>query len=38
MGGMSAYRALVTRPEGNKLLARPRIDGRIILEWVFLVK
>jgi len=29
------YRVLVGKPEGNRPLGRPRIDGRIILRWIF---
>jgi hypothetical protein len=30
-----AYRVLVVRPEGKRLLGRHRRGGRIILKWVF---
>jgi hypothetical protein len=30
-----AYRVLVGRPEGNTPLGRTRVDGRIILKWIF---
>jgi hypothetical protein len=30
-----AYRALVGKPEGRRPLGRPRLDGRIILKWIF---
>jgi hypothetical protein len=30
-----AYRALVGIPEGRRPLERPRVDGRIILKWIF---
>jgi hypothetical protein len=30
-----AYRALVGKPEGRRPLGRPRLDGRIILKWMF---
>ena len=33
--GRVAYRALVGKPEGRRPLGRPRLDGRIILKWVF---
>jgi hypothetical protein len=29
----NAYRILVGKPEGKKPLGRPRLGGRIILEW-----
>jgi hypothetical protein len=28
------YRVLVGKPEGKRPLGRPRLDGRIILEWI----
>jgi hypothetical protein len=30
-----AYRVLVEEPEGKRVLGRPRLDGRIILKWIF---
>jgi hypothetical protein len=30
----NAFKILVRKPEGKKLLARLGIDGRIILNWV----
>ena len=30
-----AYRVLVGKPEGKRLLGRHRLDGRIILRWIF---
>jgi hypothetical protein len=30
-----AYRILVGRPEGRRPFGRPRLDGRIILKWIF---
>jgi hypothetical protein len=29
------YRVLVEKPEVKQSLARPRIDGSIILKWIF---
>ena len=29
------YRVLVGKPEGKRLLGRPRRRGRIILRWIF---
>jgi len=29
------YRVLVGKPEGKRPFGRPRIDGRIILRWIF---
>jgi hypothetical protein len=29
------YRVLVGKPEGNRPLGDPGIDGRIILSWIF---
>jgi hypothetical protein len=29
----NAYRIWVGKPEGKRPLGRPRLDGRIILEW-----
>jgi hypothetical protein len=30
-----AYRVLVGKPEGKRVLGRHRLDGRIILQWIF---
>jgi hypothetical protein len=30
----NAYRILVEKPEGKRLLGRPRLGGRTILEWI----
>jgi len=30
-----AYRVLVRKPEGKRPLGRPRLDGMIILKWIF---
>jgi hypothetical protein len=36
MGEMiGAYTVLVEKPEGNKHLEDPGVDGRIILRWIF---
>jgi hypothetical protein len=29
------YRVFVGKPEGKRPLGRPRLDGRIILRWIF---
>ena len=29
-----AYRILMGRPEGRRLLGTPRVDARVILKWV----
>jgi hypothetical protein len=29
------YGILVGKPEGNRPLGRPSVDGRIILRWIF---
>ena len=29
------YGVLVGKPEGKRPLGRPRLDGRIILRWIF---
>jgi hypothetical protein len=29
-----AYRVLVGKPEGNRTLEDPGIDGRVILKWI----
>ena len=29
------YRGLTGKPEGKRPLGRPRLDGRIILRWIF---
>jgi hypothetical protein len=29
------YRVLVVKPEGKNHLKDPRVDGRIILRWIF---
>jgi hypothetical protein len=29
------YRVLVGKPEGKRPPGRPRLDGRIILRWIF---
>jgi len=34
-GSRSAYRILMGRPDGKRQLGRPRLDGRIILKWIF---
>jgi hypothetical protein len=31
--GRSVYRVLIERPEGKRLLGRPRVGGRITLRW-----
>ena len=31
----NAYRVLMGRIEGRRLLGRPRLGGRIISEWIF---
>jgi hypothetical protein len=33
--GRGAYRVWVGRPEGRRPLGRPRLEGRIILKWIF---
>jgi hypothetical protein len=33
--GRGVYRVLVGKPEGRRPLGRPRLDGRIILRWIF---
>jgi len=33
--GRGIYRVLIGKPEGKRTLARPRLDGRIILRWIF---
>jgi hypothetical protein len=33
--GRGSYRVLVGKPEGNRPLGRPGINGRIILRWNF---
>jgi hypothetical protein len=30
-----AFRALVGEPEGRRPLGRPRLDGNMILKWIF---
>jgi hypothetical protein len=30
-----AYRVLMWKPEGRKLLKDPGVDGKIILKWIF---
>jgi hypothetical protein len=32
--GRSAFKILTCKPTGKRLLGRPRLDGRIILEWI----
>jgi hypothetical protein len=29
------FRILVGKPEGKRPLGRPRLDGRIIIRWIF---
>ena len=29
------YKVLVGKPEGKRTLGRPRVDGKIILRWIF---
>jgi hypothetical protein len=33
--GRGVQRVLVGKPEGKRPLGRPRLDGRIILRWMF---
>jgi hypothetical protein len=33
--GRIVHRVLVGKPEGTRQLGRPRLDGRIILRWIF---
>ena len=33
--GRDVHRVLVGKPEGKRPLGRPRLDGRIILRWIF---
>jgi hypothetical protein len=33
--GRGVYRVLVGKPEGKRPLGRPRLDGRIMLSWIF---
>jgi len=33
--GRGLHRVLVGKPEGKRPLGRPRLDGRIILRWIF---
>ena len=33
--GRGVHRVLVGKPEGKRPLGRPRLDGRIILRWIF---
>jgi len=33
--GRGVHRVLVGKPEGKRQLGRPRLDGRIILRWIF---
>jgi hypothetical protein len=33
--GRGAYKVLVGKPEGKRLLGDPGVDGRIILGWTF---
>ena len=33
--GRGVYKVLVGKPEGKRPLGRPRLDGRIILRWIF---
>jgi hypothetical protein len=33
--GRGVHRVLVGKPEGKRPLGRPRLDGRIILSWIF---
>ena len=36
MGGRrGVYRILVGKPEGNRPLGDPGVDGRVILRWIF---
>jgi hypothetical protein len=30
----NAHKILVGKPEGNRPIGRPGVDGRIILEWI----
>jgi hypothetical protein len=29
------YRVLIRKPEGKRPMGRPRLDGKIILRWIF---
>jgi hypothetical protein len=31
----SSYRIMVGKPEVKRLLGKPRLNGRIILKWIF---
>jgi transposase len=33
--GRGAYRIVVGRPEGRRPLGKPRLDGRLIIKWIF---
>ena len=33
--GRGVHRVPVGKPEGKRPLGRPRLDGRIILRWIF---
>ena len=33
--GRGVHRVLVGKPEGKRPVGRPRLDGRIILKWIF---
>jgi len=33
--GRVVHRVLVGKPEGKRTLGRPRLDGRIMLRWIF---
>jgi hypothetical protein len=30
-----AYRVLVGKPEGKRILGNPDVDGRVVLRWIF---
>jgi len=33
--GREVHRVLLGKPEGKRPLGRPRVDGRILLTWIF---
>ena len=33
--GRGVHRVLVGKPEGKRSLGRPRLNGRIVLRWIF---
>ena len=33
--GRGVHKILVGKPEGKRPMGRPRVDGRIILRWIF---